>query len=61
MDTHVHPKVYGYRREDFVESKEELMDRSRVIAREGKGALMENMLRDYRRAESAGPGESPAS
>jgi len=55
MDTSVHPKVYGYRREDFVETKEQLMERSRVLASEGQSALMKHMLEDYEKAEAVGP------
>ena len=51
MDTWVHPKVHGYRREDFIEDKGLLMDRSRVMRDEGAERLMEKMHEDYRRAE----------
>jgi NADH-quinone oxidoreductase subunit I len=54
MDTSVHPKIYGYRREDFVESKEQLMERSRVMERDGDGALMKQMLEAYKKAEKGG-------
>jgi NADH-quinone oxidoreductase subunit I len=53
MDTYVHPRVWGYRREDFVETKAVLMERSRVLAAGGRDALMEAMQRDYRDAEAA--------
>src|SRR6185369_18001635 len=41
MDTYVHPRIWGYSRLDFVETKEVLMERSRVIAERGRGALMD--------------------
>ncbi len=53
MDTSVHPKVSGYRREDFIETKQDLMGRSRVLAAEGQDALMQRMLEDYREAAEA--------
>ena len=53
MDSWVHPKIHGYRREDFIEDKQLLMNRSRVMREEGPEALMEHMLSDYRRAEAA--------
>jgi NADH-quinone oxidoreductase subunit I len=31
MDTYVHPRLWGYRREDFIEPKSTLMERSRVL------------------------------
>jgi NADH-quinone oxidoreductase subunit I len=51
MDTFVHPRIWGYRREDFIESKAVLMDRSRVLAARGREALMEDLQRGYREAE----------
>jgi len=48
MDTYVHPRIWGYSRLDFVETKEVLMERSRVIAERGRGALMDDMLKSYR-------------
>jgi NADH-quinone oxidoreductase subunit I len=53
MDTNVHPRIWGYQREDFVESKQVLMGRSRVLRERGRDALMDDMLRDYRAAEAA--------
>jgi len=53
MDTFVHPRIWGYDRTDFVESKQTLMTRSRVLAERGREALMEEMLRDYREDEAA--------
>jgi len=53
MDTYVHPRIWGYRREDFVESKQVLMARSRVLEERGRDALMDDMQRDYTEAETA--------
>jgi hypothetical protein len=47
MDTNVHPRIWGYSRLDFIETKEVLMERSRVIAERGRDALMEDMLKSY--------------
>ena len=52
MDTGVHPRVAGYSREDFIEDKTVLMDRSRVMKEQGEGALMRQMLQSYKRAEA---------
>src|SRR5262245_929728 len=52
MDTFVHPRIWGYRREDFVESKATLMERSRVLESRGPDALMDDLQRDYRDAEA---------
>lgn len=54
MDTYVHPMIWGYDRTDFIETKQVLMDRSRVLAERGRDALMDDMLRAYREAEAAG-------
>jgi len=48
MDTYVHPRIWGYSRLDFVETKETFMQRSRTIAERGRDALMEDMLKSYR-------------
>lgn len=53
MDTYVHPKIWGYAREDFIETKQVLMARSRVLAERGRDALMDDMLREYREDEVA--------
>lgn len=53
MDTYVHPRIWGYRREDFIETKEVLMERSRRLAERGRNALLEELLRDYREADRA--------
>jgi NADH-quinone oxidoreductase subunit I len=50
MDTYVHPRIWGYSRLDFIETKEILMERSRVIAERGREALLEDMIRSYREA-----------
>ncbi len=55
MDTWVHPKVYGYRRADFIETKQQLMERSRVLDAEGGDVLMRRMLADYAREDSGEP------
>ena len=48
MDTNVHPRIWGYSRLDFIETKEVLMERSRVIAERGRDALIDDMLKSYR-------------
>src|SRR5215469_11364979 len=52
MDTYVHPHIHGYRREDFIETKQVLMERSRVLQTDGREALIEGMLGAYREDES---------
>jgi NADH-quinone oxidoreductase subunit I len=51
MDTYVHPKIWGYKRADFIETKEVLMNRSKVLAERGRGALMEDLLAEYKQLE----------
>jgi len=51
MDTYVHPKIWGYKRADFIETKTVLMDRSKVLAERGRGALMDDLLKDYKQLE----------
>lgn len=51
MDTSVHPRISGYLRTDFIEDKQLLMERSRVMRDRGAGALMQDMLAEYRDAE----------
>ena len=53
MDTYVHPKIWGYKRADFIETKEVLMHRSKVLAERGRGALL---ARSARRVQAARPG-----
>ncbi len=50
----MHPKLYGYRREDFIEDKQMLMERSRVMRDEGVEVLMDRMLDEYQEAEKGG-------
>lgn len=56
MDTYVHPRIWGYRREDFVETKQVLMERSRILEARGPDALMDDLLRGYRDAEATAGG-----
>ena len=51
MDTQVHPRVWGFSRMDFIETKEVLMGRSRLLREGGREAVMEAMLRAYREEE----------
>ncbi len=60
MDTFVHPRIWGYRREDFIESKEMLMGRSRVLAAHGPEAVMDDMQAAYREEEAAARRGIPA-
>jgi NADH-quinone oxidoreductase subunit I len=43
MDTYVHPRLWGYRREDFIETKSVLMQRSRVLQEHGPQALLDDL------------------
>lgn len=47
MDTYTHPRVWGFDRKDFVETKELLMHRSRVLAEKGRDGNMREMLEWY--------------
>jgi NADH-quinone oxidoreductase subunit I len=47
MDTCVHPRIWGFDRRDFVETKETLMHRSRVIAEKGREGNMDEMMEWY--------------
>lgn len=47
MDTYVHPRIWGFDRKDFVETKEQLMHRSRVLAAEGREGNMREMFQWY--------------
>ncbi|HEY6419313.1 MAG TPA: NADH-quinone oxidoreductase subunit I [Candidatus Binataceae bacterium] len=47
MDTYVHPRIWGFDRKDFVETKEQLMHRSRVLAEKGRDGNMQEMLKWY--------------
>jgi len=58
MDTHVHPRIWGYRREDFIEPKSTLMERSRTLQERGRDALMDDLQKAYKEQETAaGRGE----
>ena len=52
MDTYVHPRIWGFDRHDFVETKEMLMHRSRVLAEKGRDGNMQEMLAWYREQEA---------
>jgi len=52
MDTYVHPRVWGYKRADFIETKDIFIHRSKVLAEKGREGLMEEMLEDYRRLDA---------
>ena len=47
MDTYVHPRIWGFDRRDFVETKEMLMHRSHVLAEKGRDGNMQEMLEWY--------------
>ena len=53
MDTYVHPKNWGYTRIDFIETKEVLMNRSRVLTERGRGALMADLVAEQKAANAA--------
>jgi hypothetical protein len=53
MDTYVHPRIWGFDRKDFVEQKELLMHRSRVLAEKGRDGNMNEMLEWYREQDAA--------
>ena len=58
MDTYVHPRIWGYRREDFIEPKSTLMERSRTLQERGRDALMDDLQKAYKEQETAaGRGE----
>jgi NADH-quinone oxidoreductase subunit I len=44
MDTYVHPRVWGYKRADFIETKELFIRRSKTLADRGRDALLEDLL-----------------
>lgn len=60
MDTAVHPRIWGYDRRDFIETKEVLMNRSRSLAAGGRDAIMTEMLESYQAAERHVAGSAPA-
>ena len=47
MDTYVHPRIWGFDRKDFVETKEQLMHRSEVLATKGRDGNMLEMQAWY--------------
>lgn len=51
MDTYVHPKIWGYNRADFVETKDTFIARSKRLAEDGRDALMDDLIEDYKRQE----------
>ncbi len=53
MDTYVHPRIWGYDRRDFIETKQILMERSKVLQERGRDALMTDMQSAYGDAEDA--------
>ncbi|HEV7732580.1 MAG TPA: NADH-quinone oxidoreductase subunit I [Candidatus Binatia bacterium] len=53
MDTYVHPRIWGYDRLDFIETKQMLMERSKVLQERGRDALMDDMQSAYGKAEDA--------
>jgi NADH-quinone oxidoreductase subunit I len=59
MDTFVHPRLWGYQREDFIEPKSVLMDRSRVLQERGRDALMDDLQRAYQEGRETGPAVGP--
>jgi NADH-quinone oxidoreductase subunit I len=52
MDTYVHPRIWGYKRSDFIETKDIFIHRSKVLAEKGRTGLMEEMLEDYRKLDA---------
>lgn len=60
MDTAVHPRIWGYDRRDFIETKDVLMNRSRSLAAGGRDALMTEMLESYHAADQRAAGSAPA-
>jgi len=51
MDTYVHPRIWGYNRADFVETKDTFIARSRTLAEGGSEALMKQQIADYQQQE----------
>ena len=60
MDTYVHPRIWGYERVDFIETKAVLMERSRVLQTRGREALMEDLQQAYREEEAGTIHAAPA-
>lgn len=51
MDTYVHPRIWGFDRKDFIETKEVLMHRSKVLESRGRDGNMEEQFAWYRQQE----------
>jgi len=51
MDTYVHPRIWGFDRKDFIETKEVLMHRSKVLEEQGHDGNMNEMLEWYKEQE----------
>ena len=49
----MHPRIWGFDRKDFVETKEQLMHRSRVLAEKGRDGNMDEMLEWYQEQDAA--------
>ncbi len=52
MDTYVHPRIWGYNRADFIETKDIFIHRSKVLAERGRSGLIEEMVEDYRKLDA---------
>src|SRR5262245_43484341 len=52
MDIYVHPKIWGYKRADFIETKEVFIARSKALAERGREALLDDLLREYKEQEN---------
>ena len=52
MDTYVHPRIWGYKRADFIETKDIFIHRSKVLAEKGREGRLEEMLEDYRKLDA---------
>ncbi|MDB5108125.1 MAG: nuoI [Candidatus Binatus sp.] len=52
MDTYVHPRIWGFDRKDFVETKEQLMHRSVVLEEKGRDGNMNEMLEWYKEQDA---------
>ncbi len=52
MDTSVHPKIWGFNRADFVETKSVFIERSKTMAERGRNALMDDMIAEYKEQEA---------
>jgi len=52
MDTYVHPRIWGFDRKDFVETKETLMHRSHVLADKGREGNMDELQAWYKEQDA---------